>query len=31
MELLVECLVRWNLHPGEIITHRLPLQRAGEA
>src|SRR5580698_2888060 len=31
MEELVERLVRWNLHPAEIITHRFPLQRAGEA
>jgi threonine dehydrogenase-like Zn-dependent dehydrogenase len=31
MEELVERLVRWNLHPADIITHRFPLQRAGEA
>src|SRR5580658_6611237 len=31
MEELVERLVRWNLHPAEIITHRFPLERAGEA
>jgi threonine dehydrogenase-like Zn-dependent dehydrogenase len=31
MEELVERLVRWKLHPADIITHRFPLQRAGEA
>ena len=31
MEELVERLVRWNLHPAEIITHRFPLAQAGEA
>ncbi|HUA98706.1 MAG TPA: zinc-binding dehydrogenase [Terracidiphilus sp.] len=31
MEELVERLVRWELHPAEIITHRFPLERAGEA
>ena len=31
MEELVERLVRWNLHPAEIITHRFPLGRADEA
>lgn len=31
MEELVERLVRWNLHPAEIITHRLPLDRAADA
>jgi threonine dehydrogenase-like Zn-dependent dehydrogenase len=31
MEELVERLVRWNLHPEEIITHRMPLEQAGEA
>jgi len=31
MEELVERLVRWNLHPEEIITHRFPLERASEA
>ncbi len=31
MEELVERLVRWNLHPEEIITHRFPLGAAGEA
>jgi threonine dehydrogenase-like Zn-dependent dehydrogenase len=31
MEELVERLVRWELHPEEIITHRFPLEQAGEA
>ncbi len=31
MEELVERLVRWNLHPAELITHRFPLERVGEA
>jgi len=31
MEDLVERLVRWNLHPEEIITHRFALEQAGEA
>lgn len=31
MEELVERLVRWNLHPEEIITHRFPLDKADEA
>lgn len=31
MEELVERLVRWNLHPEDIITHRFPLERADEA
>ena len=31
MEELVERLVRWNLHPEEIVTHRFSLDRAGEA
>ncbi len=31
MEELVEKLVRWNLHPADIITHRFPLERAAEA
>jgi threonine dehydrogenase-like Zn-dependent dehydrogenase len=31
MEELVERLVRWNLHPADIITHRFPLERADEA
>lgn len=28
---LVERLVRWNLHPADLITHRFPLERVGEA
>ena len=31
MEELVERLVRWNLHPAEIITHRFPLEKAADA
>ena len=31
MEELVERLVRWGLHPEEIITHRFKLDDAGEA
>jgi threonine dehydrogenase-like Zn-dependent dehydrogenase len=31
MEELVERLVRWNLHPEDIITHRFTLEQAGEA
>jgi threonine dehydrogenase-like Zn-dependent dehydrogenase len=31
MEELVERLIRWNLHPADIITHRFPLDRAGDA
>jgi threonine dehydrogenase-like Zn-dependent dehydrogenase len=31
MEELVERLVRWNLHPEQIITHRFPLKQAPEA
>ena len=31
MEELVERLVRWNLHPEEIVTHRFPLEKADEA
>jgi len=31
MEELVERLVRWKLHPAELITHRFPLARVGEA
>jgi len=31
MEELVERLVRWNLHPAEIITHRFALERAADA
>ena len=31
MEELVEKLVRWKLHPEDIVTHRFPLEQAGEA
>lgn len=31
MEDLVERLVRWNLHPADIITHRFALKNASEA
>lgn len=31
MEDLVEHLVRWNLHPDAMVTHRFPLERAREA
>ncbi len=31
MEELVERLVRWNLHPEDIVTHRFSLERADEA
>ena len=31
MEELVERLVRWELHPADIITHRFPLTRAADA
>lgn len=31
MEELVERLVRWNLHPEQIITHKFSLDQAGEA
>ena len=31
MEELVERLVRWNLHPAEIITHRFSLEDAAQA
>ena len=31
MEELVERLVRWNLHPAGLVTHRFPLDKAGEA
>jgi len=31
MEELVERLVRWNLHPEEIITHRFALEQASDA
>ena len=31
MEELVERLVRWNLHPADIITHRFPLNHVADA
>jgi threonine dehydrogenase-like Zn-dependent dehydrogenase len=31
MEELVERLVRWNLHPADLVTHRFPLERVAEA
>jgi len=31
MEELVERLVRWNLHPADIITHRFTLSRVADA
>jgi threonine dehydrogenase-like Zn-dependent dehydrogenase len=31
MEELVERLLRWELHPEDIITHRFALEQAGEA
>ena len=31
MEELVERLVRWNLHPADLVTHRFPLDQVGEA
>ncbi|HAF84863.1 MAG TPA: alcohol dehydrogenase [Sphaerochaeta sp.] len=31
MEDLVEHLVRWNIHPEDLITHRFPLKKADEA
>ena len=31
MEELVERLVRWKLHPADLVTHRFPLDRVGEA
>ncbi|MBV9470393.1 MAG: alcohol dehydrogenase, partial [Abitibacteriaceae bacterium] len=31
MEDLVELLVRWNLHPEKIVTHRFTLNQAREA
>ncbi len=31
MEELVERLVRWNLHPADLITHRFDLDRVGDA
>ena len=31
MEELVERIVRWGIHPETLITHRFPLDKAGEA
>jgi threonine dehydrogenase-like Zn-dependent dehydrogenase len=31
MEELVERLVRWNLHPADIVTHRFALAEASDA
>ena len=31
MEDLVERIVRWNIHPEDLITHRFPLEKAAEA
>ena len=31
MEELVERLVRWGIHPETLITHRFPLEQAGQA
>jgi len=31
MEDIVEQLVRWNLHPDTLVTHRFPLEKADEA
>lgn len=31
MEDLVERLVRWNIHPEILVTHRFPLEQAGDA
>lgn len=31
MEELVERLVRWNIHPEDLITHKFPLEQAGDA
>ncbi len=31
MEELVERLVRWNLHPAALITHRFPLEKVADA
>ena len=31
MEELVERLVRWKLHPADLVTHRFPLERVGDA
>ena len=31
MEELVERIVRWEIHPEDLVTHRFPLQKADEA
>ena len=31
MEELIERLVRWNIHPEDLVTHRFPLDRVAEA
>jgi len=31
MEELVERIVRWKIHPDELVTHRFPLEKAPEA
>jgi threonine dehydrogenase-like Zn-dependent dehydrogenase len=31
MENLVEELVRWDMHPDTLVTHRFPLEKASEA
>ena len=31
MEELVERIVRWKIHPADLVTHRFPLEKAGEA
>lgn len=31
MEELVERIVRWNIHPEDLVTNRFPLERASEA
>jgi threonine dehydrogenase-like Zn-dependent dehydrogenase len=31
MEELVERLVRWGLHPADLVTHRFPLERVADA
>ncbi len=28
---MVERLVRWGIHPEDLITHRFPLEQAGDA
>jgi threonine dehydrogenase-like Zn-dependent dehydrogenase len=31
MEELVERIVRWNIHPEDLVTHRFTLDKASEA